>query len=177
MAFVCTQQGPEIFQPDSPDSYSISPHPPPPIPDFKMITLFCLLKGKTFTNVFRVMLDKDDLIMDLMNQVKERSKASLEGVAAQDLAIYPVSIPLRDLHALEEASSQIDRGENTARDSTDVVGEVFPQPDSKTIQVIIKAPGKSPARTSVLSSFSTARFSLPPPMCLRMLTCSLCIQL
>ena len=48
------------------------------------------------------MLDKDDLIIDLMDRVKERSKPSLEGVDVQDLEIYPVSIPRRDLHALED---------------------------------------------------------------------------
>jgi hypothetical protein len=54
------------------------------------------------------------------------------------------------LNALEKASRLIDQGGNKILGPADVVGKVFAQPVAMPIQVIIKAPGKSPARSSQL---------------------------
>jgi hypothetical protein len=172
-----TQKGPEIFasQPTRlPYTISLSPST---ANSKTMLKLFCLLQGQPFVKAFPVNIENGETIGDLKKLVKGELKSNLEGVDASDLELWKVSILHGDLNALDEASRRIDRGEQIHLDPMDVVGELFPEPPPKTVHIMIKAPGKSPARTSVFILLLDLARPSPLPMYLRMLTCSLCMQL
>jgi hypothetical protein len=114
-----------------------------------MPKLFCLLQGQPRVEAFPVNIENGDTIGDLKRLVKEELRPALDDVVVSGLEVYKVSIPKGGFETLGEESRQINQGENTALDPTDIVGDVFSQLAAKSIYAIIKASGKSPAETLV----------------------------
>lgn len=67
------------------------------------VTLYCLLDGEPFDNVFKIEADRGGEIYDLKREIKKARQKTLEGFDAASLIIRKVCVPLGDDAALERA--------------------------------------------------------------------------
>jgi Crinkler effector protein N-terminal domain len=108
--------------------------------DSNTVALFCLLKGQSLSDSFKVKVYGYQDIGDLKKLIKEKLRITLERVDAALLELYQVSIPIEDNTALQEAFNQL--GDQEPLNSVDTIDEIFSTPVKKHIHVIVKVPGK-----------------------------------
>ena len=108
-----------------------------------MLTLFCLLDGGAVKNAFHIDISEDQTISHLKKSIKEETMPVLRKVAAANLSVYRVSIPKGDEKALKEAENGIELGENHELDPLDTIRDVFPDPATGFIQIMVQRPHAS----------------------------------
>ena len=108
-----------------------------------IINLFCVLNDEPADRAMAVAIEEGRYISDLKVLFREIRQLVLGAV---DLAVYKVSVPAKNSAEMQRAFDRIDLVKDRL-DPWDTIGETFPPPLPKHIQVIILTPGKLPSRT------------------------------
>ncbi|KAG0278825.1 hypothetical protein BGZ97_009677, partial [Linnemannia gamsii] len=143
--------------------------------DNNPLTLFCLVDGEPQSNVFSVKATPTDTVDDLKKLIKAEKTPRFDDVAADELTLWRVSIPV--VPANKHKPIVLNEFESaTELDPTDDVSDVFPEaPPKKTIHVIVQRPPQERlekdvfhADTSIsrfLHSFVKGDLSIPDADC------------
>jgi hypothetical protein len=110
------------------------------------ITLYCLVCGNDAENAFKVVIEKDKDINDLKKAIKEENTPAFDHVAAQDLVLWRVNIPISEKSTFEllksnKADIEEDLMGVKIRYPMTEIGEEFGvQPLKKHIHILITRP-------------------------------------
>jgi hypothetical protein len=107
-----------------------------------MSSLFCILKGESFVDVFSVEVGDTDYVSDLKLLIRKELQPPINQVDPTFLMVYSFSIPQRDYHALEKCYRLIDQGEILSVNPWDLVKYVFDLRPAMSIKVVVNVSGK-----------------------------------
>ena len=103
------------------------------------IELFGFLDGGDIDEPFEIVIDEGKSISALKSLVKNELRPVLDNIAAAQLAVYKVQIPVRDPAKLQQAIADIDPIADRLS-PLDKVGEIFCPVASKHVHFIITRP-------------------------------------
>ena len=106
-----------------------------------MLSLTCYLLGDNVKQYFIVEIEESETVSILKDLIKEKKAPHLKDVAALDLDIWKVDLPITNL---EKSLDEIRLDEDNSLSPVDVLSEVFLAPAHKRIHVIIQAPSVKP---------------------------------
>ena len=94
-------------------------------------------------NIFSVELQRRKTVDDLKDSIKGKKAPRFNNIAANELALYQVSIP--DTDGFEETVKTINLEGMKGMSSTEVLSQAFPSVAPRHVQVIVRVPslGKS----------------------------------
>ncbi|KAF8920977.1 hypothetical protein BGZ58_004167 [Dissophora ornata] len=101
-------------------------------------TLFCLVDGEA--NAFSVEIESTKTVDALKKLIKDEKAPRFDDVAADELTLWRVSIPVAPKNERKEISL-VDVTSKEELDETDDISDVFAEtPPKKTIHIIVQRP-------------------------------------
>jgi len=106
------------------------------------VTLLCLVHGQLGDSAFPIDIEKNKLVGHLKDAIKEKKSNDFQGIDAEKLALWRVSIPDDNDQALTnlELKNDDEKGVKKIRPS-DEISDIFPHsPERKHIHIIVVPP-------------------------------------
>ncbi|KAG0369009.1 hypothetical protein BGZ54_000640, partial [Gamsiella multidivaricata] len=104
------------------------------------LKLFCLVSGDSVSRVFPVKVPSDDTVSDLKELIKAKKAPELDDIAADNLTLWHVSIPLTDgddEHPVILDTLNDKKKLRPATDLSEVFSEEIPR---KTVNILVQRP-------------------------------------
>jgi hypothetical protein len=107
-----------------------------------MNTLFCLVHGEPASKAFSVKVQKNDTVDDLKKLIKREKHPRFEDIAADELNLWAVSVPVDDTTALKELALENNKDKGIQElHPVKKISKVFPdEPPDEHIHVIVVPP-------------------------------------
>ncbi|KAK5829611.1 hypothetical protein F5H01DRAFT_361520 [Linnemannia elongata] len=113
------------------------------------LTLFCLVNEEATSNAFPVAIESTMTIGDLKDLIKTKLSPQFDDIAAKDLTLWHVSIPV--VPADKHKPIFLNETDSEELSPTDDVSDVFPKaPPKRMIHIIIQRPPQGNATRKCL---------------------------
>ena len=106
------------------------------------LTLFCLVDGEATSNAFSIKVPSIDTVDDLKNLIKSALSPQFDDIAAKDLSLWRVSIPItKDNSEIPILFNNIAKEEKEKLLPSKDLSNIFEEkPPKKTIHIIVQRP-------------------------------------
>jgi hypothetical protein len=109
-----------------------------------MITIFCLIHGEPATSAFPVKILESDTVGDLKKLIKSENIPRFDDIAAHELKLWSVSIPVDNTSVLENLVLENNK-EKGVQELLPVkkISKIFPdEPAEEHIHIIVERPSR-----------------------------------
>ncbi|KAG0247493.1 hypothetical protein BG011_001391, partial [Mortierella polycephala] len=105
------------------------------------LTLFCLVDGESTSNAFPVEIESTKTIGDLKKLIKAEKTPKFDDIAADELTLWRVAVPVTDDEKYEQPVSLDSLAEKEKLFSPRrLISQVFPQPPDDSTYILVQRP-------------------------------------